>query len=119
VIFIDGYGGRDVVDLRAATHRQFVLTSPEETNALPAWVKLLVKDIRKVHGSHLADRIEVGDVNGKELRAHFDGGGGDDVLVGGIHHDVLFGGAGDDTLDGKASRDVCYGGPGVNTYINC
>ncbi len=119
VIFIDGYGGRDVVDLRAATHRQFVLTSPEETNALPAWVKLLVKDIRKVHGSRLADRIEVGDVNGQELRAHFDGGGGADVLVGGLHHDVLFGGAGDDTLDGKASRDVCYGGPGVNTYINC
>jgi Ca2+-binding RTX toxin-like protein len=119
VIFIDGYGGRDMLDLRTATHRQFVWTTPDETNAPPTWARLEVRSIRRIQGSDRSDRIEVGDVNGNELRARFSGNGGDDLLVGGIHHDVLRGGPGDDTLDGNGRRDICYGGSGVNTYINC
>ena len=119
VIFIQGYSGRDVLDLRAATHRQFVWTTPSDVYTAPAWSRLVVQDIHRIKGSDRADRIAVGDVNGKELRARFSGGVGNDVLVGGIHRDVLIGGAGDDTLDGGARRDVCYGGSGVNTYLNC
>jgi Ca2+-binding RTX toxin-like protein len=119
VIFVDGDDGRDVLDLRSATHRQFVWTTPDETNAPPTWARLEVRSIRRIQGSDRSDRIQVGDVNGSELRARFSGNGGDDLLVGGIHHDVLRGGPGDDTLDGKARRDICYGGAGVNSYINC
>jgi len=80
---------------------------------------LEVRDIRRIKGSDRADRIEVGDVNGKELHARFSGGIGNDLLVGGIHRDVLIGGAGDDTLNGGARLDRCDGGSGDNTYINC
>jgi Ca2+-binding RTX toxin-like protein len=96
-----------------------VWTTPDETNAPPTWARLEVRSIRRIQGSDRSDRIQVGDVNGSELRARFSGNGGDDLLVGGIHHDVLRGGPGDDTLDGKARRDICYGGAGVNSYINC
>jgi len=119
VVGVAGYGGHDVLDMRTATHRQFVWTTPDSIAGAPSWVRLAAQDIRRIQGSDRSDRIEVGDVNGNELRARFNGNGGDDLLVGGIHHDVLRGGPGDDTLDGKARLDVCYGGAGVNTYINC
>lgn len=119
VIFIQGYGGRDVLDLREATHRQFVWTTPSDVYTPPSWSRLVVEDIRRIKGSDGADRIVVGDANGKELHARFSGGFGNDVLVGGIHRDVLMGGAGDDTLEGKARHDVCDGGSGADTFLNC
>jgi Ca2+-binding RTX toxin-like protein len=48
----------------------------------------------------------------------FNGGDGDDVLVGGPGHDTLLGGNGDDVLLGGGGQDVLDGGPGDNVVIN-
>jgi Ca2+-binding RTX toxin-like protein len=47
----------------------------------------------------------------------FDGGNGDDVLIGSDGDDVLFGGAGDDVLNGGLGLDQLDGGPGSNVLI--
>jgi Ca2+-binding RTX toxin-like protein len=119
VIAVDGYGGRDVVDLRSATHRQFVWTSPVDALAsAPADISLFVQGIRRVRGSNRADRIEVGSLNGQEMRARFRGEGGDDRLLGGIYRDVLDGGPGNDVLNGAQGRDTCIG-DGGDVVLNC
>jgi Ca2+-binding RTX toxin-like protein len=48
----------------------------------------------------------------------FDGGAGDDILVGGPGNDTLLGGAGDDVLLGGGGQDILDGGPGNNVVIN-
>jgi Ca2+-binding RTX toxin-like protein len=82
-------------------------------------VRFAAQDIRRVIGSPFRDRIVVGEVNGKELRGHFFGLGGNDRLVGGSHQDVLDGGAGNDRLNGGDGRDTCVGGPGTDSISNC
>ena len=47
----------------------------------------------------------------------FDGGNGDDVLIGSDGNDVLFGGEGDDVLTGGLGLDQLDGGPGSNILI--
>jgi Ca2+-binding RTX toxin-like protein len=116
---IIGNGGRDLLDLRSAAQGQAVFTSPVQPTAVPSWVTFSTEDIRRVLGSPFHDRIEVGDVNGFELRGHFFGFGGNDRLTGGAHHDVLDGGAGDDRLNGQGGRDICDGGPGDDVVLNC
>jgi Ca2+-binding RTX toxin-like protein len=48
----------------------------------------------------------------------FDGGDGDDVLIGSPGNDTLLGGAGDDVLIGGGGQDHLDGGPGDNVVIN-
>jgi Ca2+-binding RTX toxin-like protein len=48
----------------------------------------------------------------------FDGGDGDDILIGGPGNDTLLGGAGDDVLIGGGGQDVLDGGTGDNVVIN-
>lgn len=56
----------------------------------------------------------------------FRGRGGDDIIVGGNHHDTLFGQLGADTLLGLGGKDQLFGGPGMdhlygglgNDYLN-
>ena len=49
-----------------------------------------------------------------ELPIEFDGGNGDDKLIGGRAADVLIGGEGDDLLKGMAGHDEMSGGDGVD-----
>jgi Ca2+-binding RTX toxin-like protein len=116
---MDGHGGHDTVDLRAATRRQFVFTVPTYTFAVPSWVRFVVQDVRTIKGSPNRDRIEVGEVAGVELHAHFYGEGGGDTLIGGAHRDILEGGPGADHLNGQGGRDICHGGPGDDVVLNC
>jgi len=45
------------------------------------------------------------------------GGGGDDLLVGGMAADKLIGGNGDDRLIGWRGSDLLYGGPGEDVLV--
>ncbi len=119
ILLVDGYGGRDLLDFRAAGRPETVFTAPEAPVAVPSWVTFVAQDIRKVTGSPFADLFVVGSVGGKELRARFDGMGGRDRLVGGSHQDVLRGNGGDDRLNGEAGIDRCDGGLGDDVLVNC
>jgi len=46
----------------------------------------------------------------------FDGGSGDDVLLGGDGNDVLIGGSGDDTTDGNLGTDAAFLGSGGDSF---
>jgi parallel beta-helix repeat protein/VCBS repeat-containing protein len=61
-------------------------------------------------GSGGADELLVGPFVPKQ--AYFDGGDGDDRLIGGNLSDVLLGGAGNDRLDGNLGDDILIGGTG-------
>ena len=61
-----------------------------------------------IKGSPLADLFTASST----LRSNFDGGDGNDTLVGGNHWDDLRGGAGNDSLSGGGEDDSLAGGPG-------
>lgn len=47
----------------------------------------------------------------------FNGGGGDEVIMGTTGKDLLFGGGGNDTLIGNGGGDFISGGSGINTLV--
>ena len=63
--------------------------------------------IRAGNGNDLI--VVGGGSNGNSFNEAY-GGGGDDILVGGIYKDHLFGGAGDDVLIGRGGGDILDGG---------
>lgn len=115
VIILDGYGGEDVLDLRAAASGQTVYTSDIAYG--PGAV--VVVRIARIIGSAFRDKISVYQTPAVGGSVRFSGRGGNDVLVGGPRRDVLEGGAGDDRLNGKGAIDMCVGGSGVDTLLHC
>ncbi len=63
------------------------------------------------------DVVDASGVSGASALLSFDGGNGDDVLIGGPGDDTLSGGAGDDVLIGGDGTDTLNGGPGDDTLI--
>ena len=53
----------------------------------------------------------------REGAVYFDGGSGNDHLVGAQEQDTLIGGRGDDTLEGGLGSDTLTGGSGADTFI--
>lgn len=116
VLPLDGFGGRNLLDLRAAKSGQTIYTSDS------SWWgpgPLIVVAIPRIIGSPFRDRISVYLTPADGGSVHFSGMGGNDVLIGGPRRDRLEGGAGDDRLNGKGGLDTCSGGPGSDTLLNC
>jgi Ca2+-binding RTX toxin-like protein len=76
-------------------------------------------DTIKILGLDGEDVIEASSIaaspNGPKL--FFDGGDGDDILIGSENPDTILGGADDDILLGNGGLDVLDGGPGDNVVI--
>ena len=72
-------------------------------SGLPAGVALTVR------GGDGADKLKATLV---ENRVGFDGGAGNDELIGGESTDTLAGGPGEDTIDGRGAADTVLGGDG-------
>jgi Ca2+-binding RTX toxin-like protein len=115
LVAIDGFGGKDLLDLRTAQSGQTVYTS--DVSYGPTGVVLY--KILHIIGSPFRDKISVYQTPAIGGSVHFSGMGGNDVLVGGPRRDRLEGGGGDDRLNGKGGVDTCLGGPGTDTLLNC
>ena len=120
ILQIDGYGGRDVLDLSTASWPQSVYLGPD----MPSY-SLWAIGIAVVIGSDKNDHLVFAS---GDVRAQFRGRKGDDTLIGGPLDDVLTGGPGNDTLrgkggndriDGQDGTDTCDGGAGVNSITRC
>ena len=70
-----------------------------------------------INGLGGADVIEASAVGTDGPQLTFDGGDGDDILIGGGGNDTIFGGNDDDVLIGGGGNDVLDGGPGDNVVI--
>ena len=66
--------------------------------------------IIKANGAAGSDTIALNEAKGALPKVHFNGGAGNDTLVGGAGDDLLFGQSGNDTLSGKGGFDILLGG---------
>ena len=66
----------------------------------------------QINGLGGADVIEASGVGANGPLLVFDGGDGNDMLIGSAGNDVILGGDGDDVLIGGGGSDVLDGGPG-------
>lgn len=114
-IALDGYGGNDLLDLRAAKSGQTVYTSDTAYGSSA----VVTFGISRVIGSPFRDKISVYQTPAVGGSVRFSGMGGNDVLVGGPRRDRLEGGGGDDRLNGKGGIDSCSGGPGTDALLSC
>jgi Ca2+-binding RTX toxin-like protein len=111
ILSVEGYGGNDVLDFSHVANGQTVYLGPDmPTSAL--WAI----GIADVIGSPFRDRFVF---TSGGVPAHFEGGRGNDRLVGGPLDDTLSGGPGADRIIGKAGTDTCDGGTGADTITGC
>ena len=115
VLILDGYGGKDLLDLRTAESGQTIYTSDIAYG--PGAV--VAVGIPHIIGSPFRDRVSVYQTPAVGGSVRFSGMGGNDLLIGGPRPDRLDGGPGDDRLNGKGGVDTCSGGPGADTLLNC
>lgn len=115
VLILDGYGGADVLDLRAAVSGQTVYTS----DIMYGPGAVVAVGIPHIIGTPFRDKISVYQTPAVGGSVRFSGMRGNDVLVGGPRRDRLEGGGGDDRLNGKGGIDSCSGGPGIDTLLSC
>ncbi len=113
-VTINGTGGDDVISLSLNSNGGLVI------NGLASQVVIDnfdFNDTITINGLGGNDVIEASSLGSLGLHLVFDGGAGDDVLIGSAGADTLLGGLGDDVLLGGGGLDVLDGGPGSNVVI--
>ena len=78
-------------------------------------VALYLQDISTSVTGNNADNVIIG--SGETARYHFDGGAGDDILLGGGGDDVLIGGSGDDLIATVGGDDILIAGAGDDRVV--
>jgi Ca2+-binding RTX toxin-like protein len=111
ILSVEGNGGNDVLDFTHVSNGQTVYLGPDAPVA-PLWAI----GITDIIGSPFRDHFFFGSGS---VPAHFEGGNGNDRLVGGPLNDTLSGGRGADRIVGKAGTDFCDGGTGADTITGC
>jgi hypothetical protein len=111
IIQVDGFGGNDVLDFTHVSNGQRVYLGPDVPVAA-----LWAIGITDIIGSPFRDHFSF---DSGSVPAHFEGGNGNDRLVGGPLDDNLSGGRGADRIVGKGGTDVCDGGTGADTITGC
>ena len=121
-----GDGAADTVTVNATGGDDIILLSIDQNGALVIdglASRIVIEhfefdnDRVVINGLGGADVIEASGVGANGPQLTFDGGDGDDILVGGGGNDTILGGNGDDVLIGGGGIDVLDGGPGDNVVI--
>src|SRR5262249_26391396 len=113
-VIVNGTNGNDTISLSIDSDGRLVI------NGLAT--QILVKDLG------VGDRIQINGLGGDDVidasglgalaaTLSFDGGDGNDVLIGGAGADTLVGAGGNDVLIGNAGLDVLDGGVGENIVL--
>ncbi|WP_128924713.1 beta strand repeat-containing protein [Bradyrhizobium guangxiense] len=113
-IVINGTGGDDVITLSLNSHGALVIDGLASQIVIENFD---FNDTITINGLGGDDVIEASGVGPGGPHFVFDGGVGDDVLIGSAGNDTLLGGLGDDVLIGGGGIDVLDGGPGDNVVI--
>ena len=116
VITVNATGGDDVIQLSIDANGALVIDGLASRIVIEHFE--LGMDKVQINGLGGADVIEASGVGANGPLLVFDGGDGDDVLIGSAGNDVILGGNGDDVLIGGGGSDVLDGGPGDNVVIN-
>jgi Ca2+-binding RTX toxin-like protein len=111
ILSVESNGGRDVLDFSRVANGQTVYLGPDVPTS-----SLWAIGIADVIGSPFRDRFIF---TSGDVPAQFEGGRGNDRLVGGPLDDTLSGGRGADRIIGKAGTDTCDGGTGADTITGC
>jgi Ca2+-binding RTX toxin-like protein len=112
-VIVNATAANDVVSVNAAG-------SSASVSGLAAQVTVAGAesiDTLAVNGLDGDDVIDGTSATADAIQLTFNGGNGDDVLLGGAGNDTLLGGAGDDVLIGGAGQDILDGGSGNNIVI--
>ncbi|WP_375307870.1 calcium-binding protein [Bradyrhizobium sp. A11] len=112
-IVINGTGGDDVIALSFNSNGALVIDGLASQVVIENFD---FNDTITINGFGGDDVIEASGVGPGGPHLVFDGGVGDDVLIGSAGNDTLLGGLGDDVLIG-GGLDVLDGGPGDNVVI--
>ncbi|PJG57155.1 calcium-binding protein [Bradyrhizobium forestalis] len=113
-ITINGTGGDDVITLSLNGNGALVIDGLASQVVIDNFD---FNDTITINGLGGDDVIEASGVGPGGPHLVFDGGTGDDVLIGSAGSDTLLGGLGDDVLIGGGGIDVLDGGPGNNIVI--
>ncbi|TQF36867.1 calcium-binding protein [Bradyrhizobium sp. UNPF46] len=113
-IVINGTGGDDVITLSLNSNGALVIDGLASRVVIENFD---FNDTITINGLGGDDVIEASGVGPGGPHLVFDGGAGDDVLIGSAGNDTLLGGLGDDVLIGGGGLDVLDGGPGDNVVI--
>ncbi|AWM06597.1 beta strand repeat-containing protein [Bradyrhizobium symbiodeficiens] len=113
-IVINGTGGDDVITLSLNSNGALVIDGLASQVVIENFD---FNDTITIKGLGGDDVIEASGVGPGGPHLVFDGGAGDDVLIGSAGSDTLLGGLGDDVLIGGGGIDVLDGGPGDNVVI--
>ncbi|WLA62943.1 beta strand repeat-containing protein [Bradyrhizobium diazoefficiens] len=113
-IVINGTGGDDVISLSLNSNGALVIDGLASQIVIENFD---FNDTITINGLGGDDVIEASGVGPGGPHLVFDGGAGDDLLLGSAGNDTLLGGLGDDVLIGGGGVDVLDGGPGDNVVI--
>ena len=114
MVVIQGTSGNDTISLSLDASGRLVVSG------LPYQVVINgfeIGDTIQINGLAGDDVIDASALGAIGATLSFDGGDGNDILIGGAGNDVLIGGAGNDALIGNAGTDVMDGGTGDNVVL--
>ena len=114
-IIINGTGGDDVIQMFIDENGSLVVTGLSSTIVIEHFEA--ANDTIQILGLGGNDVIDASGLGANGPKLLFDGGAGDDILLGSDRDDTLLGGEGDDVLIGNGGIDIVDGGLGDDIEI--
>ena len=108
----NGTAGNDTIEVVGGGNAFSVVGLAAQINVFNTDAAL---DTLIVNGGAGDDTINASTLAAGVVKLRFDGGAGNDTILGSRGNDILIGGSGNDVLIGGAGNDQLFGGPGADT----